>query len=313
MNEIHPNLKRLSHSAETLLHACPRLYELDRLSPKREEDDGDVHTDFGKIVGIGIQDFLVHKDKDRAAFKMFLEWKKDLDRDEQGVYGNEVKKSFYHALYALDKFLTFKDTALTNYEVVHFNGQPATELGFIIDCGDGFIYRGKLDALLVNRISGSYAVFDCKTTGAKRTHDAMFKNSGQGLGYSLVVDAIANSLENLQDKSYEIIYALYKTNSYEWESFRFSKSHTQRAVWIKQILMDMRHIAEYAEEGFFPMYGENCFKFFKPCKFFDICEMSNEVLVGKEPEIKEDKEEDYKFRFDLNEVIEAQLAKQGRV
>ena len=306
---IHPNLKLLSNSSEAILNACPRLFELDRLTPRGPEE-ADVHTDFGKVVGVGVQDYLVRGDKDQAIIKMFSYWKGELDEDADSD-APAAKKTFWHALYALDKFISFRETALGQYKVVEFNHEPAIELGFIIDCGEGFKYRGKLDALLWSTSASRYSVFDCKTTGSKRTHDAMFKHSGQGLGYSLVVDAIAHAGGFVNDSGYEVIYGLYKTPAYEWEQFRFLKSHTQRALWIKQLLISMKHIAEYAEEGFFPMHGESCYRFYKPCKFFDLCEMSNTNLVGDSPEVKVDKEEDYPFKFSLDEIIEAQLAKQG--
>lgn len=309
VKQLHPNLKLMSHSSDQILNACPRLYELDRLST-RSEDDRDIHTDFGKVLGVGVQDYLVHRNSNHAVMQMFSFWEGDLDETADDKEADRKKKTFWHALYALDKFVGFQVQALNCYEVVRFDGRPAIELGFRIDCGGGFVYRGKLDALLQSRTSGAFGVFDCKSTGSNKAHDAMFKHSGQGLGYSLVVDAIAANLKYDAASNYEIIYGLYKAPIYEWERFSFTKSHTQRALWIRQLLISIKHIIEYGEEGFFPMRGESCYRFFRPCKFYDICEFSNSVLVGPEPKEKIDKEEDYTFHFNLDEIIEAQIRKQ---
>lgn len=308
--EMHPNLLKLSNSAQDLLEACPRLYELDRLTPRLEVDEKDVHLDFGKLVGSAVQDFLITGSVEEATWRAFLSYPRDiiLDDLEDVESAKKHKKDFWFALIALEKFVAFSMEELRDYKLVYIEGKPAVELGFIIDCPDGFQYRGKLDAGLINS-KEQFACLEIKTTGSRVIHPAMFQNSGQGIGYSAIVDAIASKLGLQQQRSFPIIYPVYQTHAREWHPFRFVKSRTAHANWLRHLLRSIQHIAEYAQDDFFPMHGQNCFRFNRACKFFDVCEMQNKYVVGDKPEVKVDKEEDYQFRFSLDELIEAQLSK----
>lgn len=319
---FHPNLKLLSNSSTDLLHNCARKYQLYKLTDQQgfEETVETVHTDFGSIVGIGCQEYLVSRDYNKAVMLMLCSWKNMLDESA----GEKDKKTFWHSLIALDAFTTERDSVLDEWIVPVFynsetiSNEAATELGFCIDCDDGFSYRGKLDALLRSTRTGEFAVLDFKTTGSSNTHEAQWKNRSQGLGYSLVVDAIAASLPPSEEydgnvvENYLVMYWQYKSKSMEWEEFRFNKSHSQRAVFIRELLMDKQLITTYQEADFFPMNGSNCYSFFRPCKYFDICQLSDRNLIGplEAVAIKKDKLGEYLFQFSLDDLITALLEKE---
>ncbi len=310
---MHPNLKKLSNSAEVLAEACPRLYELDRLSPRENRDDGDVHLDFGTVVGSLVQDYLSTGNKEYAVWRAFLSYPRTMFAEaiEADEEEKRYKKDFWYALHALDKFMVLRRDEYHMYEVAIFDGKPAIELGFIIDCPGGFQYRGKLDAFLITK-EGSFATLEVKTTGARHIHEAMFRHSGQGIGYSAVVDAIVSKLGLQKRESWPVLYPVYQTLQKEWTPLSFRKSKSSLANWIRHLLRTIQHISEYAEDNYFPMHGQNCFRYNKACRFFEQCEMSNKYIVGPEDKIvvKKDKEEDYSFRFSLDELIDAQLEKQ---
>lgn len=304
---MHPNLGQLSHSSSVLLHGCARRYELTKLSDRRESNgnSGDTHLDFGSVVGSGTQELLVSNDIKRAAFAAFMQWQKAIDDED----GTRDKKTFWHALYALDKFAGLQRTVLGRYELAYIAGKPAIELGFSIDCGGGFTYRGFLDALLIDKTRNELVVYEGKTTKFKNVHEAVFKHSGQSLGYSLIVDRIATVLEREVGSSYKVIYGVYKSTAMEWEVFNFLKNHTERALWIKNILIDKGHIQEYVKDDYFPMHGENCYNFFRPCEFFGTCTLSNKYIVGSDIVERVDDPAKYTYNFSLAELIETQLAK----
>lgn len=308
---IHPNLKQMSHSSDDLLDKCPRKYQLYKTGAKivKLETVEDKHLAFGRLVGGGIETWLITKDLVKTHFSMFVSWDKMID-DEDGAL---QKKTFWHGLVALDKFATFFEQAFPNHELVHFDNKPAVELGFTIDCGDGFVYRGKLDALLIDTRTGELVVLECKTTGFRNVHEAMYKHSGQGLGYGLITDAIAHLIGSQLRSSYKVKYVIYKTSAYEWELLPFTKSRTERALWIKQMLIRKVRISEFVGWNYFPMHGWNCYDFFRPCAYFGICDRSDQLLIGdiEKVPVKEDNPEDYPFKFNLEEIIEAQLAIQG--
>ena len=320
---VHPNLKLLSYSSISLLHSCPRKFELYRLGQKANVADmwteldgedavpavameGNVHFDFGSLVGDATQHYLVHGDLEATIFYMFTHWGRPLeDEADRGKKG----KSFYHAVYAVQKFVQFRQSALAQWDVAKFNNIPATELGYTIDCGDGFISRGFLDALLVNKLTGSYAVYEGKTTGAYKIDEAMYRNSGQGLAYDLVLETISGE----QQDSYPVFYSVYSTNKLEWILFPFPKTKLGRSWWIKNLLIDKTHISEYAEWGHFPMHGESCFSYNKPCQYFGECERTNQSLGLFDIEPKVEDESKFTFKFSLEDIINKQLEKVGGV
>ena len=305
---IHPNLKQLSHSSNVLLHSCDRKYELYKLLPYVpgliQEDDR--HTAFGTTVGVGIAELLTTDNINKALFAALLSWKKILDDEE----GERDRKTFWYAVNAISKFVGHKATVLGHYALAHLNGRPATEIGFTIDCGDGFYHRGFIDAVFFDSRSNELVVYENKTTKSRTIHEAVYQNSGQGLGYSLILDKVAQEMGVAVGSSYKVIYGIYKTMDMNWEFMPFMKSHTQRAKWIKNLLIDKQRIADRAADNYFPMHGENCFSFFKPCPYFGLCEVSNDKLFPKGALLREDRQEKYDYKFNLLEIIESQLLKQ---
>lgn len=305
---IHPNLTKLSYNSQILLEACPRLFELDRLAP-RPEYAQNVHLDFGTLLGKLVQDYLTTDSVEDAIWQAFLSVPEEVFHFDSDEDEKKHKKDFWLALHALDKFVAYRGSTLNDYSVATYEGKPATELGFIINCPGDFQYRGKLDALLINR-DNTLACLEVKTTGSNYVHEAMFRNSGQGIGYSLVVDIVAKRLGIEQRVSFPVFYPVYLSRKREWhDDFKFYKSRTSLANWIRHLLRTIQHTSEYAEDNYFPMHGQNCFRFNSPCRFFEQCDMQNKYLVGEKPEVKVDKEEDYQFTFSLDELIDNQLGK----
>lgn len=303
---IHYNLRTLSYSGILTLHSCPRKFELYRLLPRADEDDTAGHLAFGTVVGNGIQEYIVTSDLNKAILRVFLDWKDNLDSES----GAKSAKTFWHAVWAVEKFVGFYAQELSNYEVAVFNGKPAVELGFDIDCGNGFRLRGKLDALLIHKVKREFLVIECKTTGLSNVSEAMYKNSAQAVGYGVVVDAVAHQSAAVSN-SYSVLYPVYKTKAQEWEPFRFPKSYAQRALWIQSILYDIAHIEQYHEMEFFPQHGESCLSFNRACQFFGLCHLSNKHLVGKlsKVKIRLDGLEEFPLRFSLGELVDAQVAR----
>ena len=306
---IHPNLKKLSHSSKVLLHKCPRKYQLYKLaSPEVKDDDGDFHTDFGHAVGYGVQKFLECGNLNDTFFEMFLRWKGDIMDDE----GEKKKKTFWYAMIAVEKFAEQIEELLEGYELYWYGEDPilpATELGFSIDLGNGFADRGRLDAALRHRVTGKFATLEVKTTATGNVNEAVYRNSNQGIGYSLVLDALASSIDLPQDQTFDVMYLVYTSANMEWIQFKFPYTHTRRAIWLADTLTDVQHIAEYAERGHFPARGESCFDYFKQCKWFGVCDLSDDVLIGKNPKVILDKPDDYPLVFTVDDIINSQIAR----
>lgn len=306
---IDPRLKLLSHSSRTLLHKCPRKFQLYRLSSQavsleeEKEMEQGVTFAYGKAVGVGVQSILEGKSEEQVAIDTFLEWDVDLlDANSR------QKKSFWLALFAVQKFSKLIDDGfLEDYELVYYKGKPAVELSFQILLPNGFKYRGFVDAVLKHKSTGEVVVLENKTSSGT-ANSAYFKNSGQALGYSVVLDILFPGLS-----SYEVLYMVYETKSYEYVELPFKKSLLQRALWLQELLIDTQMIELYESYQTYPMHGEACYDFFRDCEYLSLCTLTTENLTKPLTQqlldkIEEDTEK-YDFNVDFYKLVEAQIAK----
>lgn len=301
---IDYRIRQLSYSSLLTLHSCPRKFQLNRLrSAHRAETDtrSNITFAYGHVVGEAIQLALTGIAKEQVIWKMFLMWHADLfDRDDKG------NKSFWEAVTALDRFLALREQGFLNeYELVYFQGRPACELSFCIQLPDGFRIRGFVDAVLRHRVSGKILVLECKTTGSTALNPATYKNSAQAIGYSIVLDHLFPELS-----SYEVLYLIYTTKTREYHPIPFTKTYLQRALWIRELLLDVETIKMYEAAGVYPMHGESCYNFFRECEFFQTCTLSTSYLTKPCTPEEEDKT-DYQVSIGLMDLLDTQLEKLG--
>lgn len=306
---IDPRLQLLSHSSRTSLHKCPRKFQLYRLSSKKvlmsdeKEVQQGVTFAYGSAVGVGVQSVLEGKSEEQVYIDTFLEWDVDLlDFDDKR------KKSFWLAMFAVKKFIALRSEGfLDEYELVYYKGRPAVELSFQINLPDGFKYRGFLDAALIHKTTRKVMVLENKTSSGT-ANSAYFKNSGQALGYSVVLDILFPKLS-----SYSVLYLVYETKSLEYRELPFEKSLLQRALWLQELIIDTQLIELYQSFDTYPMHGENCFDFFRECEYLSLCTMSTERLTKPLTQEMLDKiaaeGEGYDFNVDFYDLVDAQIDK----
>lgn len=308
---IDKRILNLSYSSLLTLHSCPRRFQLYKLqsAPESEIDESSSITfAYGHMVGTGIQDILEHKNEDVVLFNAFCAWPLDLFSEN-----TKQNKSFFAAWIALRQFFSMRANGyLSGYELVYYQGKPANELSFSISLPDQFIYRGYVDAVLQHEETGEVLVLECKTTAAANVNPATYKNSAQAIGYSIVLDAIFPTLS-----SYKVLYLVYQSKAESFVQLPFEKSYYQRALWIKELLLDIEVIKLYENEDIYPMRGENCFTFFRECDYYQTCTLSTKHLIKpltQEQEAKIDLELDkFQIRITLEDLIVAQLAKDSAV
>lgn len=308
--EIDPRIKLLSHSSRTTLHRCPRKYQLYRLNSESQDTDdvkeleSRVTFAYGKAVGMGVQTALIaEKSEAEVLFDTFLEWDTDLLEETP-----RQKKSFWLAMFAVQRFMSLRETGfLADYELVYYKGEPAIELAFQINLPNGYKYRGFVDAVLKHRLTGEIMVLENKTSSGT-AQAAQYKNSGQALGYSVILDIIFPEMS-----SYTVLYLVYETKTFEYKELPFKKSLLQRALWLQDLLIDTQIIDMYESYEVYPMFGESCYEFFRECEYLGLCTLSTERLT--KPLTKQmlediDKaEEQYTFTLDFYDLVEAQVAK----
>jgi len=301
---IDYRIRQLSYSSLLTLHQCPRKFELyKKRSTFRTEEDikSSITFAFGHVVGEAIQLALEGLTEDEIIWKMFLNWKPDLF----AIHERDAK-SFFLAVIALQRFLELRQQGfLDDYELVYYNGAPACELSFSITFPDGFRLRGFVDAVLRHKVTGEILVLECKTTNASSINPATYKNSAQAIGYSVVLDHLYPDLS-----SYKVLYLVYQTKSREYNPIPFTKSFLQRALWIRELLLDIETIKLYEEAEIYPMHGESCTSFGRDCEYFQTCTLSTEHLTKPCTPEEEDRT-DYQVQIGLEDLLDSQLRKVG--
>ncbi len=293
-------IQNLSYSSRLTLHECPRKFQLQKLQSETshsEDHEASVTFAFGHIVGHGIQKVMEGLTEEQVVFEMFMMWEPDLLAEN-----TKQVKSFWYGVLAVQKFISLRANGfLADYELVYYQDKPACELSFRITFPDGFKYRGFVDIVLKNKITGEIMVLELKTTSSSAMNPATYKNSSQAVGYSVVLDVIEPSLS-----SYKVLYLVYKTKSLEYEQLWFDKSYLMRALWIRELLLDLEIIKMYEEAGVYPMYGESCYSFYRECQYMGLCTLSTDKLI--EP-AGEPKEEQFQIELTLDDLITSQLSK----
>lgn len=310
---MDPRIKLLSYSSLLQLHSCPRRYQLYRLKSDHDDEDPtaarnqNVTFAYGHIVGDGIQQIFLGESEDKIIWTQYLAWHADLayELPKDG-------KSFYSAISALQKLIYMRESGyLADWELVIYNGRPAVELSFRITFPDGFTMRGSLDAVLRHKHTGEVMVLECKTTKSRNVNGAQYKNSAQGVGYSVVMDVLFPELS-----SYKVLYLVYKTLDKEYEQLPFVKNYLQRATWIQELLLDIETIKLYENAGVYPMRGESCYSFFRECEYLNVCTLSTANLTRpytREYDVNGEEipldPKVYDFELTMNDLIMGQLKK----
>ena len=307
---IDPRLKLLSHSSRGLLHKCPRKYQLYRLSSttvaleEAKEIEQSVTFAYGHAVGIGLQSTLEGKSLDNVILDCFLGWSTDLlDSNLRQM------KSFWLAVFAAERFydMFHNEGFLADYELVYYQGRPAVELSFQVILPNGFTYRGFLDGVLKHKVTGEILVLEAKTSSGK-ANSATYKNSGQALGYSVILDELFPHLS-----SYNVLYLVYESKSFAYVELPFKKSLLQRALWLQELIIDCKTVELYESYGTYPMHGEACYDFFRDCEYLSLCTLETKNLTKPLTQQLVDKiavdSSAYEFTVPFETLLERQIAK----
>jgi hypothetical protein len=310
-----------SYSKNENLHACPRLFELEMFKAAKAYASSEIVVRpnydfaFGHAVGAGIQTLAATNSLAAGQFAAFLAWKLPYEGEKLDKNDKPTGKSLPMALWAVEKFHSFWTQDLADWEVLILpNGKPAVELAFGVDTQNGYYHFGHIDIILRHLPTNRLAVWEGKTTGLENIQEAAYANSYQALGYSVVVDAIANSL-GLDAPDYEVLYICYSSKSREFQLLPFTKNRTQRAEWLQDLLLNHAMITKYTELGFFPKRGSNCINTWgRTCEWFGNCHMKNSslfpgVTIGKLETI--DGLESLDFSFKLFDLVTAQTTLRG--
>lgn len=291
--QAHSGQIRLSHSTMEIFHVCERKFQLERLLVGENEKQDYPATVFGKALGAGISSYLLHQDEDKAILETYLNYYPVLE---------EKQRSEESAMNMIRCMIPKLDMILQDYEVAFFNNKPAVELSFRVDIDEKFYYVGYVDIVLRNKWTGKFAIMENKTTGLNMYDlSCLYQNSGQALGYSIILDSIAGE----ENADYEVLYFVGQLDRSAGftpviHTLPFPKTLSDRLNWFISLKLDVDRIYEMLDINIFPMRGSSCCQYMRPCKHFGTCQLHglDEYAVVEEDVIE------YDFTFSLDNIID---------
>lgn len=307
VNGIDPRLLNTSYSSTLDFASCPRKYQLRKLSSvETKESQRDymkqLTFQFGKSLGDMVQETLKGElSKEQILFKVLTEWKCGLYEENP-----RQQKSIFHLVEAANLLWSLTDNAyFDDYEVaVLADGKPAIELSFKINMPYGVVYRGFVDAILKNKVTGEYLVLEIKSSSGKYLNQDNYINSEQAIGYSIILDKIVGAKTD-----FTVYYLVYLTRMRRWEDLKFPKTYTQRSLWIRDRLWDAQVlnnlITEEGSLGTWPTRSQGCSYFGSTCQYMNLCHQNTEIITKpiNQRTIDFYKNEVVDFEFDLEDII----------
>lgn len=285
---------RLSFSSLNLFHSCERKFQLIKLLDAGFSKEESADLSFGAAYGVGVASYIQYQDPDLAIFQAWLAFYPQIETE---------KKNQWNCISALLASFSYLDDLLQEYELAFFDKKPAAELGYRLDIEKGYYFVGWIDVVLRHRFSGQYVIFECKTTGSKLTDlTPMYKNSGQALGYSIILDQIAGE----KVASYGVLYfvcQLMSPWSFKVQTLSFDKTLLDRLNWFLSLGIDIKNLKYLREINVFPMRGNHCLSFNRPCPLFGTCDLHSMDKPAQEVEDTEN----YQFTYKLEDVIQDHL------
>lgn len=278
----------LSYSRSMDLHRCPRRFELNskyQLFARKES----VTFAYGHAVGAGVQHTLAGRSLNWALLQTMMEY--DYPVDKIGDTGEIMSdKSLWHALLFVRRFYALYHSGgfehLAGWQLAKFkdphsdNVIDGIELTFVIDLGDGFTYEGHIDLVLYHPARNRYLVVELKTNGGNTVRQEQYENSAQAVGYGAVIDVIANNIK--ASSSFDVLYIVAKSRTQDFMPFVFTKTPADKSRWLLELTMDKEMVNYYEAMGHYPMRGEACFDYFRPCAHYDWCKEDRATLEAQQ-------------------------------
>ena len=299
--EIHRELLRqISYSGLGEFRSCERRFYLDKLTTSSR--DSTVDTAFGRAVGSGVQTLWRTGNLQAAKATTFFQWDTEFSATK-----DSAKKSIGFALKAVEAFVPLWQILSLEWTLAEIDGVPAVEYSLLIEFPNGFRYRSYVDLILRHKETGEFCIIELKTNGSTWSHEATYRNSDQGISYSLVLDHIAVGHSN-----YWVKYFVFMSKLQEWVPYDFPKSLLDKVRWMKTTLGDIHAIEKCEKENYWPMRGAHCMDYGKPCRYFEICQLQDKALLSSSAVLKEklqtELDRKYSFVIPLKQIVDNYLS-----
>lgn len=290
---------RLSYSTLELVNTCERKFQLEKLLTNGAERDQASWLVGGSAFGHAVAHYMINQDREQAIFEAWLKYFPRLEDEKrtQAKYLNLCDRSF-------DKL----DDILADWEIVEFNGKPAAELSFRININETFYFVGYVDCIIRNKWTGQYMVKEVKHTSSALLDLApLYRNSGQALGYSIILDKIVGEAQSDYGVGY-FVGQMGKEYNPNFHWLPFDKTLLDRLNWFVTLKMDVMRIEQMIELNVFPKRGSACLNYNRPCKHFQTCDLHSLDM----PKAEEVDEIEYDFVYELDDLVQDHIERVAR-
>jgi hypothetical protein len=295
------NYLRMSHSTHELFDGCERKFELRKMY-KTADRVKELAPEIGSVLHNAFQDWLVHKDEERAVWRMLKEYPYEL---EPTIDNPRSLEACYSTLMALLSGFNTDAYEIAQITVPGRGTIPCIEVPFqfnLMQHGKPFyldpekeempvIYVGKIDAMLYKVEDQTYSTTDVKTTRQNMDMSARYAFDEQTIPYGVVLQHILG----MELDSFEVNYlsAYVDVEKPTVHIYPYQRLQTDVQDWAMRLLLDLEKIRFMYQNMWFPRRPGHCVSFNKTCEFFDICpsrdkeQISHYLLAGHEPRKEE--------------------------
>jgi len=281
----------LSHSTQTTAESCWRKFEFKKMYGDLEripgiEDTGNFPADVGKALHAGYQNFLIHRDEDKAAMEFLKEFPYELEFQKSDNVTRSLEASF-STLQAM-----ISHPSATKYQLVEIKGldgitRPAIEVPFVIEITNAPLpvpvyYVGFIDAVLYDSFEYGYFASDIKTTRRwANDFSAKYEFDEQTVPYGMILEhCLGHEMDDL-NTNYLIAYVDLLEPKVQSHWFKKSKEDLQD--WLRGLCVNIDQIAEFSKYQFFPRAtsGDVCFAWNSKCEFLEYCTFRDPETIAK--------------------------------
>lgn len=282
----------ISHSGLNTFGSCPRKWAFNKAIVNfNEERETKTAADVGSAMHAAIQDYVLHKDVDRALETLGMTHPIEL---------NEGDKAQAYSLEAATITLlhTINSGELDHFELATFvkDGKniPAVEVGFIVVIEMEHVIlhlRGFIDLVVRSRTTHNFMAIDIKTTTERGADNfkVKYRYDWQTTSYGIPLQGLLG-VEGAFEVGILGVVLSDRDPLAVFEPFRRTKSDVDQYFFY--LLDKCAAIQRYWLAQQFPRDPKGCTAYNRTCYFFNHCDVSTvpEMQMLVNPSMKRGKE-----------------------
>lgn len=289
---------RNSHSRLGTASSCMRKFELSTFydnPPSRVYEEDTTAAEAGKAMHEAFQTYLLTGSKEHAL------WQLGIHYPHTQAWSADHKRSLEACAATLEAAMqpsVMEGKQLVQIECLDGKVRPAIEVPFEIifdgiELPGGYTvsHIGYIDAIMQDKRTGICDSLDIKTHQRYGDRIGEYKFNGQQLPYGIVVQ----HLQGADFRQFRVRYLdmFIDVADPQVQEFAFVKTQEHVTEWFVDSVMMIRQMHGYMKLGHWPKTRHGCMAFNKPCRFLNICDTTDPVLLqrvllqGAEPDKRE--------------------------